>query len=329
MISLSIIIPCFKRVQQTLKTINLLLQSEGIDNRYKAEFIAADSSPDDELKLALQKEFGGKIIFTRPEKPGIATNKNQGAKIAQNPILIFCDSDMEVEKDTIKNTISALQRHKNAAAVGGQVIWRGGSKHGQHDRPRAEDRMLKIEQTTYVEVLYSRYIGTYKEVFLNVDGYDEVIFNMRGEGSDLSVRYWRAGYPLIYNEDIVVHHVYDAPDAVAVRVAHQEWAIAKDLFLLIYKYDILGQNYKNFIRTVAANFSPLGDMGYYEILQGLVQHYDFICKVKPYLDDQKSKMKSIYNFKFLEIFSRKELLNLCIKEAESRLLKIRKQSFHE
>ena len=117
MISISIIVPSYKRIQQTLKTINLLLQSEGIDIKYKAEFIVADSSPDDELKLALQKEFGGKIIFTRPEKPGIATNKNQGAKIAQNPILIFCDSDMEVEKDTINNTISSLQRHKKPTTI--------------------------------------------------------------------------------------------------------------------------------------------------------------------------------------------------------------------
>src|SRR3989344_7817122 len=140
MISLSIIIPCFKRIQQTLKTINLLLQSEGIDNRYKAEFIAADSSPDDELKLALQKEFGGKIIYTRPKKPGIATNKNQGAKIAKNPILIFCDSDMEVEKNTLLNTINSLKKHPTAGAIGGQVIWRTGPNDGNHDRPRPEDR---------------------------------------------------------------------------------------------------------------------------------------------------------------------------------------------
>ena len=108
--SISVIIPSYKRIDQTIKTIDLLLHSTGIDSEFKIEIIVTDSTPDDSLKQGIVNKFGKSVVYTRPEKPGIATNKNQGARIAKHPIIIFCDSDMEVEPDTIRNTIQALQK---------------------------------------------------------------------------------------------------------------------------------------------------------------------------------------------------------------------------
>ena len=76
---------------------------------------------------------------------------------------------------------------------------------------------------------------------------------MRGEGSDLSIRYWRAGYPLAYDSSIIVHHVFDTEGGIIRGVPHPEWGIAKDLLLLAYKYDLSSEN-KNFINAVKANF---------------------------------------------------------------------------
>ena len=328
MIKTSIIIPCYQRVSQTLKTIELIFASKGLNQHFQAEVIIADSSPDHQLKKALAEKFANKIIYTRPQKPGIATNKNQGAKVAQNPILIFCDSDMEVEPNTILNTINALKKYPTAAALTGQVIWRTGPKDGQLDRPRPEDRMMTIEGITYTEAIYSRYIATYKQVFWEVGGYDEEVFNMRGEGSDLSVRFWRDGYPLVFDKNIIVHHVHETEGGIIRGVSHPEWGIAKDLLILAYKYDIDDES-KNFVNTVAANFEKFGKEGYYRIIEGIKNNYDFIATVKPIIDQQKKQMKAIFDFKFLEIFSQKELFNQCISQAKHRLAKIRKEVFYE
>lgn len=327
MITISIIIPCYNRINQTLKTIGLILSSKGINQEFKLETILADSSPDDKLEKAIKEKFSNQIIYTRPKTVGIATNKNQGAKIASSPILIFCDSDMEVEPETILNTLTALKKHKKASAIGGQVVWRGGEKDGALDRPRKEQRMVTVGETTYVEAIYSRYIATYKKIFWRVGGYDEEVFNMRGEGSDLSVRYWRTGYPLVYDQSIVVHHVYEVEGGIIRGVAHPEWGIAKDLLILAYKYDILDNQYKNFINTVAADFGKFGKNGYYQIIQGIGKHLDFITQVKPIIDAEKKQMKALYDFKFLEIFSQKELFKKCLNETENRLLKIRTEAF--
>jgi GT2 family glycosyltransferase len=320
----SIVIPTFKRVDQTLKTIRLLFGSKNIETEFALEIIVADSTPGNELKLALQKEFDKKVIYTRPLVPGIASNKNQGAKLATGEILIICDSDMEVEEDTVSNTIRSLKEHKTAGAIGGQVVWRTEEKDGTLDRPRPEDRMKEINGTVYTEAIYSRYIATYKKVFWEVGGYDEKAFNMRGEGSDLSVRYWRAGYPLVFDDQVKVHHVHNAPDSVALRISHPEWGIAKDLLILAYKYDMLDGEYENFKKTIEANFEKFGKENCFRFLQGIGKNMDFITQVKPILDQQRREMKKLYDFKFLEIFSNKELFGKCVGEAEERLREARK-----
>ena len=231
---------------------------------------------------------------------------------------------MEVEPETLINTISALQKNPSIGAVGGNVYWKGGEKNTALDRPRAEDRMLEVDAVTYIEALYSRYIATYKSVFWHVGGYDEKVFNMRGEGSDLSIRYWRAGYPLAFDSSIVVHHVHDGPESAALRVNHPEWGIAKDLLLLGYKYDMFNGEYLNFIKTVAVNFQKQEDDGYYRLLEGIGRNIDFIIAAKPILDAFRKTDVPAFNFNFLEVFSDKKLLNTCIATAAARIAQSKK-----
>lgn len=324
---ISIIVPTYKRLEQTMRTLELLKSGAGWGVDFRGEIIVADCTPNTSLRRAIQKHFGRSIRYTRPKKPGIATNKNQGARTAKFPILIFCDSDMEIEPHTLQHTVQYLATHPSVAAVGGTVLWQGGKKDGSVDRPRKEDRQHKAGNTRFVEALYSRYLATYAAVFWKVGGYDERVFNMRGEGSDLSIRYWRSGYPLAYSPALVVHHVHDAPDSIALRIQHPEQAIAKDLVLLAYKYDISGNGWKNFIHTVAANFVPLGEIGYYEFLQGVTQHYDLLVRSKPTLDHFKAQDKPLFHFKFLEIFSQPKLVKRCTSTAQKRLQPIRTVTF--
>jgi len=327
MINVSIVVPAFKRIPQTLRTLDLLLLSEGLNSTFTLEIIIADSTPDTSLRDALSAKFGQKVIYVKPEKMGIAANKNAGARAAHGTILIFSDSDIEPQPNALQEAINALQLHPKAAAVGGTVLWRGGPHNEEKDRPRIEDRMMIAENTTFIEALYSRFLATYKDVFWAVGGYDENVFNMRGEGSDLSVRYWRAGYPLTYSDAIIVHHVHDVTDAAAVRVDHPEWGIAKDLFLLGYKYDMFNDGFKNFPATVDINFSLLGAEGYYRMLQGIGRHFDDLIAAKPFLDAYRAKDKPAFDFKFLEVFSNTETFQVCIDDAGLKLAEVRSMIF--
>lgn len=330
MIYASVIIPTFKRVEQTIRTINLLLKSRGINKKFKLEIVVSDSSPDDKVKEAVEKKFkNDTVVFIKPFVSGIAANKNQGAEIAKHPILIFCDSDIEVFPDTVENTLNALRSHSTVAAIGGEVIWKGGSQNKKLDRPRIEDRMLTIGKTTYVEAIYSRFMATYKKIFKNVGGYDDKVFNMRGEGSDLSIRYWRAGYPLVFEKAIKVNHVYEVKEGIIRKNKHPEWGIAKDYLLLGYKYDMFDMKEipENFVKTINKNFSSFGNLANYRIIEGITKNLDLLIKVKPAIDHFKRQTKSKYDFKFLEVFSDKNIFNRVIEKADKIIHPIKIDAF--
>lgn len=315
MLGISVIVPTFKRVEQTIKTLQLVLASEGVSTSFLLEIIVSDNTPDTSLKDAVLS-LDSRIRHVRPEKNSIAASKNAGAKAATYPVIIFCDSDIEVEPQTLLETVHGLQKHSHAAMITGTTIWRGKSDvDGNVDRPRAEDRMLTVGESMYIESIYSRFVGTYKELFLSVGGYNEDIFGMRGEGSDLSIRYWRAGFPLVYEEKIIVHHIYDAEESAAIRVPHPKWGIAKDLLLLGMRYDCFDGSAKNFEKTVQANFSDCENPAM-EVLGGIAKYSDFIAASLPQL---KEGIQAVYPFRFLEVFSDEELVKTCVHEAETKL----------
>lgn len=327
MVGVSIVIPTFQRIDQTLRTIEFLLSSAGRGSSFDLEVIVADSTPDMSLRDAIFTKYQKNILYVRPDAPGIAANKNAGAKVAKHPLIIFCDSDIEMDPGTVLHTVESLKSHTTASAVSGVVVWRGGPHDGEYDRPRPEDRMKLVGPTTYTEAIYSRYMATYKDVFTAVGGYDEIVFNMRGEGSDLSARYWRAGYPLVYDSDIIVHHVHDAPDSAALRVDHPEWDIAKDLLLLAYKYNMFDRDYPAFASTVAMNFVTFGNRSTYRFMQGIGKHAELLVKAKPILDAFRAADKPVYDFKFLEVFSQVKLFEECIGSAAKRLEAVRAATF--
>lgn len=327
MSGVSIIIPTFKRVAQTDKTLTLLYKSLGWNKEFIPEVLIADSTPDEQIKNLVAEFNHPTPLYVRPQNPGIAANKNAGAKTAKNELLIFCDSDMEVESDTLINTLIYLKEHKAAAMVGGQVIWRGGEKDGQLDRPRKEDRMEKIEDTVYVEAIYSRYMATYKSIFWEVGGYDEELFNMRGEGSDLSIKYWRSGLPLAYSEKIKVHHVHEVEATATRHINYPERGIIKDLIQLGFKYGLGREESPNFAKTLNWLTEQCGDADKYIIIESIVELLPYFWENREKIEKSRNNIPNNYDFKFLDVFTKRELFLDCIKKAEERIISARKRAF--
>ncbi len=313
----SIIIPTFKRVAQTLVTVGKVIASaKNTGSEY--EVIVTDNTPDDSLQNALEKEFGEAIVYTKAPVLGIGANKNNGVRVSTGDMIIFCDSDIEVAPDAIEKTITALHNNPSAGGVGGTVVWKGGEKDGTKDRPQETDRTIQMGKTTYIEVLYGRYFGTYKKILEDVGPYDEVVFNFLGESSDMSTRFWRAGYPLIYDPSIVVQHMHDAPESMATRIEHPEHTIIRNWLLLLYRFDMFGKSNDHFREHVGRYLDTLGENKYMAFFDGFGKYTKDIVQSIGYLQDH-GRTKEVYDFGFLEVFSNKQMLEECLSHAEERI----------
>lgn len=326
MLSVSVVIPCFKRVKQTKKTIETLLKSKGQNRNFSLQLIIADATPDKSLKKMVDK-ISYPLTYTRPQKPGIASNKNKGAKLARHELLIFCDSDMEVEKDAILNALNSLKSRPKTAMLTGQIIWKKGKKVSSRDRPRQEDRIIKIGNEQYLEAIYSRFLITYKSIFNKVGGYNEDLFNMRGEGSDLSIRYWRSGFPLGYDPKVKVYHIHDAPNAVTRNIDHPERGIIRDLIQLGFLYGLDQEKSTNFAKTLNWLKKDFGSLDKYIILESIVNLLPHFWENKAKLKKTKKNIPQNYDFKFLDIFTQKKLFKNCLQNTQKKLQRARITAF--
>lgn len=322
----SLVIPCFKRISQTKKTIDLILQSVGLGKDFSLEIIIADCTPDNSLKDMLAS-FSFPIKYVRPERAGIAANKNAGAKIAKHELLIFCDSDMEVEKETLRIAINSLSDRSCTAMLTGQIIWKKNGITGEVDRPRKEDRIETTEKEQYLEAIYSRFLITYKSIFWQVGGYDQDLFNMRGEGSDLSIRYWRAGFPLGFNPAIKIYHVHEAEEAITRNIEHPERGVIRDLIQLGYKYGLDRSQSGNFAKTLNWLVEQFGQSDKYVLIKSFVSLLPYFWDNQALLQTAKEMAGGQYDFKFLDVFTKKELFLDCLDKAKDKLSSARKAAF--
>lgn len=324
-VPIAIIIPSYRREEQTSITLKKLYGSRGWNDIFVPQVIVTDASVSPKLKEIVASFDNPKPLYVCPDNDGIARNKNFGAKHATSEIIYFCDSDMEVESDTILNSLIYLKDNVMLSMVGGEVIWKGGEQNGKLDRPREEDRIVEYENVSYVEALYSRFIATYRSIFWSVGGFNEDIFNMRGEGSDLSIRFWRSGYPLGFSKKIKVHHVYDAGEAVTRKVNHPEYGIIRDLIQLSYIYGISKNDSPNFANTLGWLSEEFGEFDKYVILEAVVNLLPQLWENKEKLIASKKNIRTIYDFKFLDVFTNRKLFLECIESANTRI----KQSFEK
>ena len=103
---ISVIIPTYNEE----KDIADCLKSLGKQSFKKTEIIVVDDGSTDHTKEVIKKFNKVKLINGEHLGPGYS--RNIGAKIAKGRILVFIDSDMEFDKDYIKNLISPILKNK-------------------------------------------------------------------------------------------------------------------------------------------------------------------------------------------------------------------------
>src|SRR5690554_2936235 len=239
----SVIVPVYNRDDTIERCLSMIRKSIV---SHELELIVVDNGSTDQ-SVEIAQRYTDHIVINKSRN--IALARNKGVKKAHGEILVFIDSDVYVEEDTIDKLVQTVQEN-STAMVGGAIYYYGGENHGKQQKPEPELRQITFNDRIYVEAIYGCMQATTRTIFTKVGGYDR-FFSLHGEDFDLCIRYWGNGFPLVYEPKAAAWHEQKRKIACTQEYAGRQFNLLKAIYLLPYKYEIKSRsaNSLDYIKT--------------------------------------------------------------------------------
>ncbi|MBV9962072.1 MAG: glycosyltransferase family 2 protein [Parafilimonas sp.] len=196
----------------------------------EAEIIVVDNNSEDKTAEYIQLKFPAIIFIGQLNNSGFAKANNIGLNIAKGEFILYLNPDTIVSENVLANGISFLNEHKQAGAVGVNMIDGNGNFLPESKRafPSAAASFWKLtgiaklfphssifnkyalgnlneSKVHEVDVLSGAFFLSRKEILKKLNGFDKDFF-MYGEDIDLSYRIQKAGYKNYYlGNNLIIH----------------------------------------------------------------------------------------------------------------------------
>ncbi len=203
----SVVVPCYNEEKRISAFFKYLLASN-YDKKKIEVVLVDDGSTDNTVKLvtSFAKEIKLKIIKTN--HVGKVDAVNIGVKKASNEIIVCIDADTFVEKDAIKNIVSAFSDSRVGAASGVCLVKNNSSVLGTFQD--LEYFYVGLIRKSFSRIFSSGiwFFGAIscfrKSVFLEVGGLSK---DTIAEDHDFSLAVMRKGYRVVTVEHAVAHTI--------------------------------------------------------------------------------------------------------------------------
>lgn len=205
----SIVIP----VYNAEKTIGMCLDSlvrQKTSEKY--EIICIDDGSTD-ISLTIINDFKeqGKVSVIHQQNSGPATARNRGAYIAVGDIIMFTDSDCELDDCWLEEMIKPFKDDKITGVQGAYKTKQKGLI------PRYEQYEITNSYINYSKKKYIDAMGTYsaayrRRAFMDYGGFSTRYKLASGEDFDLSYKMAEDGHLMVFNEAAVCYHQH--PDSL-------------------------------------------------------------------------------------------------------------------
>lgn len=196
---ISVIIPVYN-AQKTLEKCLTAIFSSSYQNF--EVIVVDDCSRDNSLEIA--GSFNCQLIRMTSNQ-GASTARNRGAKAAQAEVLVFIDSDVVIQSDTLRLLTESINEY---SAV-----------FGIYSQKPGISRLLSLYQNFYAHksimetreitsMFYSYCAAIKKELFEEVGGFDETWKRATFEDVEFGLRLIERGHQIYLNKKIeIVHYV--------------------------------------------------------------------------------------------------------------------------
>jgi glycosyltransferase involved in cell wall biosynthesis len=195
---ISIIIPLYNAEKTLEKCLSAVFNS----SFQNFEVIVVDDGSKDG-SIGIAESFPCKVLRL-PYNQGPCVARNWGAKSAKGEIVLFIDSDVVIQRDTLSLFVDSLESYP---AVFGIYTQKPGTQKllSLYQNFYAHKSIIDTEEHTCM--FYSYCAAIKKDLFLAVGGFDESWRRATVEDVQLGLRLCEKGHRVYLNKNIqVVHH---------------------------------------------------------------------------------------------------------------------------
>ncbi len=185
------------------------------------ELIVVDNASSDGSSEMVRKDFPEVLLVENKENTGFTKGNNIGAKKVKGDLLLFLNSDTELQDDSLNSMISFM-KEKSAGIVGGKMKNTDGSLQRSYGKfytlPRiffmlvagekGELLSSRITSPQQVDWVSGGFMLVVRKVFEDLGGFDENIF-MYIEDMEFCYRAKQKNQAVyFYPQAVVAHHGY-------------------------------------------------------------------------------------------------------------------------
>ena len=188
------------------KTIKECIKSI-INNTYtNFELVIVDDFSSDNTKKILKK-INAKKVFNQ-KNMGPAFSRNVGANIVKADLIVFIDSDVEINKDAFSNLIELFKSNKNLTSVSGiycdnkypNIL----SEYENTYQSYIQHTLSKFENPPYTN---TSFFVIKKYIFDRLGGFDTQFKLANQEDIEFGKRLYNSGYKNIFSDKIKIKHL--------------------------------------------------------------------------------------------------------------------------
>jgi GT2 family glycosyltransferase len=227
----SVVIVTWNRKMEILETVQSIH-----DQSYKnIEIIVVDNASTDDTAEALRKAYPEIKVITLEKNLGASAGRNPGIVAAEGEIVFLLDSDASLEHETIQNAVGKFQEHPEVGVIACKVV-NASTKQLDHVAGWIFSEKDKEDQDKeFLSFSFSECgCAIRKEVFDRAGFFWDSLF-FGGEGEDLSLRIWDAGYSILYSPDTLIYHRVSPSQRVA-GCDRQYYSLRNMLYIYIVRY---------------------------------------------------------------------------------------------
>jgi len=197
----SLIIPAYNAENAITSCLESALNQTLPRTDYEV-IVVDDGSADDTPKIV--KNYPVKIISQKNQGPAAARNK--GAAQAIGDILIFTDSDCELDSDFVEKIIAPIEKNTEVVGVQGSYKTKQTQFISRFGQVEIETRYKKMARKKYTD-----FIGTYaaaykKDIFHKYGEFDTGFPLASGEDTEFSYKLHKNGHKMVFEPLAFVYH---------------------------------------------------------------------------------------------------------------------------